>query len=45
MVTYGDFPAQDLQVLFARLYTFHFQAFAGHETVPFECLIVVIIEI
>jgi hypothetical protein len=25
MVTYGDFPAQDLQVLFARLFTFYFQ--------------------
>ena len=34
MVTYGDFPAQDLQVLFARLYTFHSQTFAGHVTVP-----------
>ena len=34
MVTYGDFPAHDLQVLFARLYTFHFQTFAGHVTVP-----------
>ena len=32
-ITYGDFPAQDLQVLFARLYTFHFQTFAGHMTV------------
>ena len=36
MVSYGDFPPQDLQVLFARLYTFHFQTFAGHDhvTVP-----------
>jgi hypothetical protein len=34
MVTYGDFPAQNLQVLFARLYTFHFQTFAGHVTAP-----------
>ena len=34
MVTYGDFPAQNLQVLFARLFTFHFQTFVGHVTVP-----------
>ena len=34
LCSYGDFPAQDLQVLFARLYTFHFQTFAGHMTVP-----------
>jgi hypothetical protein len=36
MVTYmyGDFPAQDLQVLFARLFTFYFQPFVGHVSVP-----------
>jgi hypothetical protein len=42
MVTYGDFPAQDLQVLFARLYTFHFQTFAGHVTVPLNVWFVII---
>ena len=36
LLTYGDFPARDLQVLFARLYTFHFQTFAGHVTVPLK---------
>jgi hypothetical protein len=33
MVTYGDFPAQDLQVLFARLFTLYLQTFVGHVTV------------
>jgi hypothetical protein len=36
LLTCGDFPARDLQVLFARLYTFHFQTFAGHVTVPLK---------
>ena len=44
MVTYGDFPPKDLQVLFARLYTFHFQTFAGHDhvTVPLNVWFVII---
>jgi hypothetical protein len=42
LLTYGDFPAQDLQVLFARLFTFYFQIFVGHVTVPLNVWFVIV---